>query len=242
MEKFMDQSFARRLTAVGALIGIFAAGGTAQAATVSATASVTGVTATLLELSNDQYLSDASTPDQSGFDASSVLQSYSFSTTHPNGDTSVATIDNLFAPMPQTSAQAINNGLGSATVQWSFDWTATETGIASLDVEYLYTALVANLDAGDSAVASSFIKVQLDGTSVGNEALYYFNATNGFTSGITNMLLQFAVVAGEHGSFTLTAASNAFAAAPVPLPAGLPLLVSGLLGLGGLARRRLINA
>ena len=49
----------------------------ANAATVTATASITDITSSLMSFSNNQYLSDASTPFQNGFDAGSVLQNAS---------------------------------------------------------------------------------------------------------------------------------------------------------------------
>lgn len=91
-------------------------GANVYAASVSATASITDINTTLLSLSNNQYLSDASTPFQSGFNASSVLQIYFFNTTASNGDSSFAQIDDTFALLLQMTAGAVNRGFGSASV------------------------------------------------------------------------------------------------------------------------------
>jgi hypothetical protein len=209
----------------------------AQAAAVSATASITDVSTSLLQLSNDLYLNDASTAFQSGFSTGTVLQSYNFNDTTPNGNTSFASIDPTFAPSPGTSAGAIGSGSGSATVLWTFDWTATATGTASIDLGYLYSATVQNLLAGETGIASSDITLLLDGTSNKSEALNFFNNVNGNTSGFSDLLLTFDVMEGQTGAFTVTAASNALVA-PVPLPAGIWLFGSSLLGFAGVLRRR----
>lgn len=212
--------------------------GAAHAASVSATASIIDRTSSLLSFSNDQFLSDASTPFQSGFDAGSVLQNYYFNTTAGNGNTSYAQIDNSSAPFPQTSAGAGHDGKGSATVSWSFDWLATGTGTATLDLQYLYSATVLNIAAGETGKASSFVSVLLDGTHNIQEALYFFNNVNGNTSGINDLVLNFGVNAGDKGTFTVTTASNAIAASVVPIPAAVWLLGSALTGLAGFTRRK----
>ncbi|HET8708589.1 MAG TPA: VPLPA-CTERM sorting domain-containing protein [Pseudomonadales bacterium] len=207
-----------------------------HAAAVSATASIMDLSGTLLNFSNDQFLSDASIPSQSGFDASTVLQSYYYTASDANGNYSYAEIDNTLAPLPQTHAGALRNGKGSATVLWTFDWTATGTGVASVDLQYLYSATVSNLLSGETGIASSSISAVLDGTSNKQDVLYYFNNQNGNTSGIADLILNFNVVAGQTGTISVVTASNAVSA--VPVPAAVWLLGSGLLGLGGLAKRR----
>lgn len=211
----------------------------ANAATVTATASITDITSSLLSFSNNQYLSDASTPFQNGFDAGSVLQNYWYNNTAHNGDTSFASIDDGFAPLPQTSAGAAHKGQGSSTVLWSFDWTAIGTGTAMLNLEYLYSATVANYAVGEKAMASSRVAVGLDGTQNQQESLHFFYNEDGNTSGFSNLVLNFNVNSGDTGTFTVSTASNAVAEqAPVPLPAAAWLLGSAAVGLLGFARRK----
>jgi hypothetical protein len=166
-----------------------------------------------------------------------VLQGYDFNDTGPTGGTSFAKIDPSFAPAPGTSAGAVDQGQGSATVLWTFDWVATQTGKASIDLSYLFSATVQNLLPGETGIASSDITLLLDGTSLKSEALNFFNNVNGNTSGLDDLLLSFDVITGQSGTFTVSAASNALVA-PVPLPAGIWLLGSSLVGLAGLMRRR----
>ena len=160
----------KHFKAGAALLGLAALAGlssTAQAATVTASASVLDLSVSLLTLSNDSFLSDASTPFQSGFDTGTVLQSYFFNNTASNGNTSFADLhDGDAGPgvAPFTMTSAVHDGQAHASVLWSFDWVATATGTASIDLGYAFQALVANLAAGEAAVARSFVSVMLDGT------------------------------------------------------------------------------
>lgn len=225
------------LGALAVVSGSLAAG-EAHAASASATASVLNIDGgTLLSFSNDQYLSDASTPFENGFDASSTLQNYNFSTTAPNGDTSFAHIDDSLQPFPQTSAGAVNNGRGAATVLWTFNWSATGTGAATVDLDYLYSATVQNLNPGETGIASSYVSLLRDGTPEVQEALHFFDSVNGNTSGEGHLLLDFDVNAGDTGTLTVAVASNALVA-PVPVPGAVWLLGSALAGLAGYARRK----
>jgi hypothetical protein len=208
----------------------------AQAAAVSATASFLDMTLSLLTPTNDSYLNDASTPFDSGFSVGSVLQNYDFNTSTPDG-TSYAAISDTFAPLPQTTAGAIGNGLGHASVLWTFDWEATATGTASISLDFLSAAILQNLGVGEKAFVRSYGSVLLDGTNLEDSANYFFNTQEGNTGAIETLGLSFAVTAGQRGSFTLALNSDAFAA-PVPVPAALPLLGSALLGFGAFVRRR----
>jgi hypothetical protein len=210
------------------------------AAAVSATASFLDLSVSNLTLSNDQYLNDASTPFDSGFSAGSVLENYNFNTSTPGG-TSYAAISSDFAPLPQTTAGAVDKGLGHASVLWTFDWEATATGTASISLDFLSAAILQNLGTGETAFARSYGSVLLDGTNLEDSANYFFNTQTGNVGGIESLGLSFAVLAGQRGTFTLTLSSDAYAS-PVPVPAALPLLASALFGFGAFARRRRGNA
>lgn len=141
--------------------------------------------------------------------------------------------------MPQTSAGAAHNGQGSSTVLWSFDWTATDTGTAMVNLEYLFSATVANYGAGEKAMASSLVSVGLDGTQNKQESLHFFYNEDGNTSGYSNLLLNFNVNSGDKGTLTVFTASNAVAVqTPVPLPAAAWLLGGAVVGLLGAVRRK----
>ena len=210
----------------------------AHAAIVSASTGIFGIGGSAnLVLSNDFYFADASTPFESQFDAGSTLPSWTFTTTQ-GGNTSHAALGPTFGGAePTTEAGAIHSGSGSATVQWSFDWTASGSGAAFIDVDYLYSVTLQGLAGGESALASSYISVLRDGTSQRSEALHYLNqaAGNDFDEG--HLLLPFDVLAGDWGSFTITLASNALAA-PVPEPGTLLLMGAGVVGMGVVRRRR----
>lgn len=226
--------------ALGASLG---ASQSALAAAATATAQITNLTSTGLVLSNDQFLSDAMTaldarsnPYHSGFNTGSTLNPYFFNDTSA-GRTAYAEISDQYAPLPETHAGAIKQGFGEATVLWTFDWTASATGQASIDLEYLYSATIMNFQAGERAIASSLVSAFVDGTGISQESFKFFNNRNGDTSGIEDLVLNFAVVAGQKGTITVTTASNALVA-PVPVPAAVWLLVSGVASLFGWSRRR----
>lgn len=212
----------------------------AHAAAVSATAQIFGIDGgSLLSFSNDQYLTDVSTPYSNGFNASTTIQNYYFNDTQANGNVSFASSDYSFAPAPYTTAGAIGSGSGSSTVLWSFDWIATGTGTATFDAEYLYSATVMNYVFGETGIASASISAVLEGTQNKKDVLYYFNNQNGNTFGDEHLTLSFDVIAGQTGTISIAVASNALAApAPVPVPAAAWLMGSALLGLGGIARKR----
>jgi hypothetical protein len=232
----MSNRFLVKLAAVIAVGTASLLGATAHATAVSATASFTDMTLSLLTASNHQYLTDASTPFESAFDAGGVLTPFTFNTSTADG-VSYAQVDDVFAPLPGTSAAATTDGEGHATVLWSLDWTALDNGTATISLEYLFNATIANLFSGDRAVARSYASVSLEGTTISNSALYFFDTVQNSVGGFQTLGLSFAVLAGQTGTLTMSLTSDAYVA-PVPVPAALPLLGSALLGLFGLARRR----
>ena len=127
-----------------------------EAASVTASMGISDIQTTLLTLSNDQFLTDIATPFQSAFDTGTVLQSNFFSSSS-GINSSYAEIDGSLAPLAQIHTGAANSGSGTATVLWTFDWLATGTGTATLNLEYLWDTTVANFQAGEVAIASSSI-------------------------------------------------------------------------------------
>ena len=212
--------------------------GAAQTGSASATDSNLNLDGgALLCFANDQFLSTAKPHYQSGFDASSSLQNYSFITSAPNGDSSFDGIDYSVLAYPLSSAGAVYIVRGAATVLWAFDWLATGTGTATVDLDYLYSATLQTLAAGETGIASSFVSLLRDGTSQQQEALINFSNQDGNTAGENHLLLNFDVNAGDTGSITVAVASNALIA-PVPVPGAVWLLGSALAGLVGIARRK----
>lgn len=229
--------------AIALLVGVQLLSSHAHAAAVSATAQIFGIDGgSLLTFSNDQYLTDVATPYHSGFNASAAIQNYYFNDTQLNGNASFAASDYSFAPAPYTTAGAIGSGSGNSTILWSFDWTATGSGTATFDAEYLYSATVANLLNSETGMASASISAVLEGTQNKKDLLYYFNNVNGNTFGDEHLTLSLDVVAGQTGTITLAVASNALAAPAVPIPDAAWLMSSALVGLGGVARLRRYSA
>lgn len=203
-----------------------------QATAVTSTAAFTDISLFGITASNHQYFVEATTPFFSDFDF--ALTPLSFNTSTPAG-VSFAQIQDIFAPLPGTSAGATTKGEGHATALWTFDWTATSTGTASVNLEYLFDATIFNLLAGDRAIARSYFSIGLDGTSLFNSALYTFDSVENNVGGFDYLGLSFNVQAGETGSLTMALNSDAYVAAPEP--STLPLLGCALAGLIVFRRR-----
>jgi hypothetical protein len=224
-----------RFGAVAVLAGASLANGPAFAAATTATTQIFGVQddAGLLTFSNPSYLLDASTPNLYGFDAGSSPANQSLSEGSGSSASLAGALIDGFG-LPTASAQAQGTGAAHATAMWSFDWTATGAGTVNLSVEYLASAIVANLAPGDSALAKSFLQVTLDGTSIAGEALNYLDNQAGNLSDWNFLALSFAVAQGDTGTLTITAQSDA---TTVPTPATLWLLGAAFPGFLAAARR-----
>lgn len=223
--------------AVGATLGSDAV----YAATASATASITGIAATGLTWLDwePMVVGSAETPFDYG-EISSTELNYHFSTITPSGS-SLATIDHSGVALPETTAAASTHGSGRAVVGWTLYYATDVTGIATVDVEYLYNATVANLGLGETALASSYVSVTVGGAGdrspVSDEAHFYFDNIESDISGVGTLRINFLATAGEFGnSIDFVVASNAQALPPVPVPAAIWLLGSALAGLAGFAR------
>lgn len=223
-----------KLAAAVLATGLFTA--TAHATAVTATSSITDLTSNRLSFSNNQYLLDASIPNQSAFEVGGLLTPYVLNSSSPGG-VSYAQIDSSFDPLPGTAAGATKRGDAHASVLWTFDWTATSTGLATVGLEFLFNATIEDLNQGDRAIARSYANLLLDGSQLSDSTLYFFDSVENMAGGFRTLGLSFNVIAGQTGTLTLALNSDAVVA-PVPVPAALPLLASGLLGLAGLRRRR----
>jgi len=211
----------------------------AHATSVSATTQVFGLTdnASLLTFSGDTYFVSATTPLHDAFQVGPTPPDVSFNDTVLGGTTfASATAHDPSLDLPYTIFGVNNRGSGNATVQWSLDFVASATGNANLSLEYLDSYTLSNLTPGDSAGVSSSVSLIVDGTTLKSDVLKFFSNVNGNNAGDDFLSLLVPVVAGQHGSLTITVASSGFVN-PVPLPAALWLLVSSLLGYGGFFRR-----
>ena len=232
----MNKQSSIELTIMAALL--LAAGGMvspAHAAAVSGTAEVFGVTASgaaILSFSNDFFTQDVQTSnDPENFSSGTLAQDVMLGST-PFAESSWSTFSG-----PRTSAGVINHGSASALFQWSFHYTAGGSGHVNLDVEYNFNVTVLGLGSHDSAGVSALVNVMLDGSGNQREIFRSLSNENGQLDGNAHLLLGFDVVNGQHGSITVTAASQAFATS-VPLPPAVWLLGSACAGLAGRLRRR----
>ena len=238
----MNNAKTTALSALAVLAAAVMLTNVANAAAVSATASISDRSGSLLDLSvANEYDIIATTKQQEYTHFGTVLPA-SFSLADSNGF-SAAGISSDNDPFPSVSAGAHGSGAATSSIVWSFDYMATATGLATLDLEYTSIAQAINVAAGETALVSSLINIKRSGVSeAGSEVFNYFSLGNGDTEDIFNHLLySFNATAGETGSFIVTLAAQSLTA-PVPLPAAVWLLGSGLMGLGALRRKRIAVA
>jgi hypothetical protein len=227
------------LATLAASIGLAA---TANATAVQASASITGVNGTLLNLSSsNEYDVIAQTRQQESTQYGTVLPYVSLN--DPDGF-SFAGVDNTFDPYPGVLAGAHDLGFGASSVVWSVSYTATDTGLATLDLEYLLGLDVFRTNPADTALGSASINIKRSGVQeAGSQVLSFFSTTSGIATDFSehhdfdHLLYSFNVAAGETGTFLITLGSQGMTT-PVPLPAGIWLLGSGLVGLGARLRRK----
>jgi hypothetical protein len=209
----------------------------ANATNVSATATIQDFSATMLSFSSaDSYFINASIPGQDSFAIGTSPAAIDLS----NGSSfALVTLHDDIFDMPYTNAGVLGAGSATSVLQWSMDWVATGTGTAQVLLDYLSSALITNYKNGDGAGVSSLINMMVDGTPLKSEVFNFFSNQAGNVGTFDTLSLLFPVVTGQRGSLTITLASQGYVN-PVPLPAAGWLLVSGLLGLGGFVRRRVV--
>ena len=229
----------KTLCAVAMLAASLFAADAANAAAVQASAFVSDRTGTLLDFSmtNDyDVIATTTTLEDTRF--SSSLPSVNLS--ESNGF-AFAQVDNTFDPFPITSAGAHDIGIGTSSVIWSFGYTASGTGTAVLDLSFFTSVDALNVGAGEVAVGSALINVKRSGVQEAGAQAFFFLTGGGHDGQDSHLLYSFNTTAGDIGEFIVTVASQA-QVKPVPVPAAVWLLGSGLLGLRALRRKRLAAA
>ena len=207
----------------------------ANAAAVQASAFISDRAGTLLDFSlTNDYDVIATTSQQEDTRFSSTLPSVFLSDS--NGF-AFAQVDNTFDPFPSVSAGAHDLGMASTSVIWSFGYTATGTGTALLDLSFFATVDSLNVGPGEKAGGSALINIKRSGVQEAGAEAFFVVTGGGHDGQDSHLYYSFNTALGEMGEFIVTVASQA-GVAPVPLPAAVWLLCSGLLGLGALRRKR----
>ena len=228
-------SFNKKTLCALAMLAASVAVADAQAAAVQASAMITDRTGTLLNFSlTNEYDVIATTKQQEDFRFDTVLPSVFL---NDSDGFSFAGVDNLFDPMPSTTAGAHDLGIGTSSVIWSFGYTATGAGTAVLDLSFSALVHALNVGAGEKAGGSALINIKRSGVQETGAEAFYFLTGGGHTGQDSHLLYSFNTALGDVGSFIVTVSSQA-ATSPVPVPAAVWLLCSALTGLGVLRRKR----
>src|SRR5262245_14771517 len=183
----------------------------AHATAVSATAAVQGLSDAngLLTFSGDSYFVSATTPVHDSFQFGTNPLTLGLDFNDGNSYASAGPRD-FISDLPFTTAGVTNKGQASSVLQWSLDWTATGNGIANVALDYLNSATLINSVPGDQAGVSSLVSLLVDGTQLKSEVFDFFTNANGNAGTFSTLSLMFPVLAGQHGSLTITLGSQAY--------------------------------
>lgn len=167
---------------------------------------------------------------------------------------------NNSGPQYSQGAEFDTSTVGYSVTSLSFNWAATTQGVGNLQVQYtidgsswtnigsVYSATVDNNTTGTSGAGFQVDTINLSAISgVSNDADFgvrlvaAYNPTLGneyasATSVVSGAPAQYNNNSGNWRIADVQIDGNAIS--PVPVPASLPLLLSGIAGIGALARRR----
>jgi hypothetical protein len=161
------------------------------------------------------------------------------------------------APQYSQGAQFTTTTSGYDNIVLSFNWASTAQGIANMQVQYttngtswtnvgsLLTATVGNSSSGGSYQTDTINFGTLGITSVNNDASFGVRLVAAYNPTLGNYASASSVIAGSPAAYNNSSGNWRFAdvqidgtVAPVPLPASVWLMLSGIAGLGAMVSKR----